>query len=266
LFQLAATPPQPRSPRDYTEELRGRTVVVFGGSYGIGGKLVELARSYGADVFAFSRSETGTHVERTEDIHAALAQVYQETGRIDHIVVTAGVLRVGTLADFDDQAIEESFRVNYLAPVQIARVAVDYLRATEGSLLLYTSSSYTRGRARYSLYSSAKAAIVNLTQALSDEWSDLGIRINCINPERTSTPMRTRAFGAEPPESLLTADAVAATSLDVLISDLTGHVIDVRRLDPIAGDGSEIGPQSVVTALGEVWEARRGAQSTPPGS
>ena len=63
-----------------------------------------------------------------------------------------------------------------------------YLAETKGQLLLYTSSSYTRGRAEYSLYSSTKAAMVNLTQALSDEWAGDGIRVNCVNPERTATP------------------------------------------------------------------------------
>ena len=79
--------------------------------------------------------------------------------------------------------------------------------------------------------SSAKAAVVNLTQALADEWSGAGARVNCINPERTATPMRTKAFGVEPEDSLLSSQAVAETSVDVLISDWTGHVVDVRRDD-----------------------------------
>ena len=103
------------------------------------------------------------------------------------------------------------------------------------SLLLFASSSYTRGRAGYSLYSSAKAAVVNLTQALADEWSELGVKVNCVNPERTQTPMRLRAFGVEPPGTLLSSMSVALTSIDVLVSELTGQVIDVRRIDPTAG-------------------------------
>src|SRR5207244_12919633 len=59
-----------------------------------------------------------------------------------------------------------------------------------------------------------------------------------VNPERTQTPMRLRAFGAEPPGTLLSSMAVALTSIDVLVSDLTGHVIDVRRIDPLAGAGA----------------------------
>ena len=154
-----------------------------------------------------------------------------EAGRIDYVVVTAGVLHTGDLADADDETIEQIIGVNYLAPVQIARLGAGYLEATKGQLLLFTSSSYTRGRAGYSLYSSTKAAVVNLTQALADEWLGLGVRVNCINPERTATPMRSKAFGEEPPGDLLGATEVAKASVDVLVSDITGQVIDVRRLD-----------------------------------
>ena len=108
-----------------------------------------------------------------------------------------------------------------------------YLRETRGGLLLFTSSSYTRGRSGYSLYSSAKAAAVNLTQALADEWAADQVRVNCINPERTATPMRTKAFGEEPAGSLLESEVVARASLDVMISGLTGHIVDIRKDDPL---------------------------------
>jgi 2-C-methyl-D-erythritol 4-phosphate cytidylyltransferase len=53
--------------------------------------------------------------------------------------------------------------------------------------------------------------------------------VNCINPERTGTPMRSKAFGEEPPGTLLSSTAVARQSLDVLLSHQTGHVVDIRR-------------------------------------
>ena len=71
--------------------------------------------------------------------------------------------------------------------------------------------------------------MVNLTQALADEWASSGVRVNCINPERTGTPMRTKAFGDEPPGTLLASAEVARQSLDVLLSAITGHIIDIRR-------------------------------------
>ncbi|WP_327087416.1 bifunctional cytidylyltransferase/SDR family oxidoreductase [Nonomuraea sp. NBC_01738] len=224
LFQLAAASAPAPSPRDYREALAGRSVVVFGGSYGIGADVVDLARGHGADVHSFSRTQNGVRVEDFPSVAKALAQV----GRVDYVVNTAGVLHMGKLAEVTDETIADTVGVNYLGPVNVARAAHPYLSESGGCLLLYTSSSYTRGRADYSLYSSTKAAVVNLTQALADEWAPEGIRVNCVNPERTSTPMRERAFGEEPAHTLLSPRAVAQTSLDVLISDLTGQVIDVR--------------------------------------
>src|SRR5690606_19131461 len=206
LFQLASTAaPEQNDEHVYRELLTGRTLVVFGGSYGIGRDIADLARSYGATVYALGRSTTGTHVENPQDVDEALAKAYADTGRIDYVVNTAGVLRIGRLAETDNATIEAALKVNYLAPVQTARSAHRYLARTKRQLLLYTSSSYTRGRAEYSLYSSTKAAIVNLAQALSDEWAADGVRVNCITPERTATPMRTKAFGQEPAGTLLSS-------------------------------------------------------------
>jgi 2-C-methyl-D-erythritol 4-phosphate cytidylyltransferase len=234
LFQLDSTDaPGPLTDEDFRTALDGKTVVVFGGAYGIGADIVRTAEAYGATVMSFSRSSTKTHVERREDIVAACREVMTATGRVDYVVNTAGVLPRGELADTDEDSIYLSTEINYLAPIHIAQVFYPHLRQTKGSMLLFTSSSYTRGRSGYSLYSSAKAAVVNLTQALADEWAPAGVRINCVNPERTATPMRTKAFGEEPSDSLLTSETVAETSLAVLVSPWTGHVVDVRREDKL---------------------------------
>jgi ribitol-5-phosphate 2-dehydrogenase (NADP+) / D-ribitol-5-phosphate cytidylyltransferase len=235
LFQLTSNDvPESGSEDDYRAALEDRTMVVFGGSYGIGADICRLAESYGARVFSFSRSQTGTHVERRADLVAAADQVMAATGRVDYVVNTAGVLSRGTLLESSEETVYAATEINYLAPVFLAQAFHPHLAATRGSLLLFTSSSYTRGRSGYSLYSSAKAATVNLAQALADEWAADGVRVNCVNPERTATPMRTKAFGQEPADSLLESEAVARTSLDVLVSDFTGHVIDVRRDAPSA--------------------------------
>jgi 2-C-methyl-D-erythritol 4-phosphate cytidylyltransferase len=234
LFQLTSNDlPAPGSPETYREALAGKTMVVFGGSYGIGADIAALAASFGAEVFTFSRSSTNTHVERRADIAAAARDVVAKTGRVDFVVNTAGVLPRGALIETSEETVYAATEINYIAPVFIAQEFHPHLRETQGSLLLFTSSSYTRGRSGYSLYSSAKAATVNLTQALADEWAEDRVRVNCVNPERTATPMRTKAFGAEAPGSLLDSEVVARAALDVLISQETGHLVDVRKDDPM---------------------------------
>src|SRR4051794_18860349 len=243
LFQLtSADRPAALDEESYQARLAGRTLVVFGGSYGIGGDIAALAGSYGATVRTFSRSSTGTHVERRADIAQGARDVLADTGRIDFVVNTAGVLPRGELVELTEEAIYSSTDVNYLAPGFIAQEFFPHPAAASGSLLLFPSSSYPRGRSGYSLYSSAKAAVVNLPQALADEWADQGVRVNCVNPERTGTPMRTRAFGQEPPGTLLESEVVARSALSVLLSSATGHVVDVRRIDPFAS------PQAAASA------------------
>jgi 2-C-methyl-D-erythritol 4-phosphate cytidylyltransferase len=269
LFRLGSRPtPRPNSDDTYAERMRDRTLVVFGGSYGIGSEIADVAGALGANVLSFSRSQTGTAVQDPDAVRQALEAAHDKTGRVDYVVVTAGVLHRSALAESSEEVIRESLDVNLAGPLFIARASARFLAETKGQLLLFTSSSYTRGRAGYSLYSSTKAAVVNLTQALAEEWKSLDIRVNCINPERTSTPMRTSAFGLEPEGSLLSARTVALSAIDVLVSEESGHVLDVRlSKDEETSVGFEVSSDILARAL-EVAEdeaAGREAGSSEPG-
>lgn len=212
--------------------LAGKVLVIFGASYGIGADMASLAESMGAKVHGFSRSATGTNVDSEDDVLEALSKVYKLEQRIDYVVVTAATLDIGPLAEKASNAIFESVHTNLVAPAIIAKLSHKFLKETQGQLLFFTSSSYTRGRANYALYSATKAGIVNLTQALADEWSEDGIRVNCINPERTATPMRVKAFGQEDSETLLESSVVAAGSLETLLLNNSGEVVDIRKVKP----------------------------------
>lgn len=208
-------------------ELKDKVVVVFGGSYGIGKDIVDICDKYGAKVHSFSRSETNTDVADANDVRLALDAVIVSEGKIDFVINTAGILDKIPLDVMDYNTIKRSIDVNYMGSVIVAKESFPYLSKTKGALLLYTSSSYTRGRSLYSLYSSTKAAIVNFTQALAEEWST--VRVNCINPERTLTPMRVKNFGKEPEDSLLSSKEVAIASINTLFSKYSGQVVDVKR-------------------------------------
>ena len=231
LFQLRAiehVDPSPDQLVHQTAELAGKVVVVFGATKGIGAAIAEKAAAGGARVLGYARAN-GVDVADHAAVSRALAEAAAAAGRIDYVVNTAGVLRMGKLETRAPEAVDEEVAINYTGAVNVVRAAVPYLRDSRGGLLLFTSSSYTRGRALYSIYSSTKAAIVNLVQACSEELFDDGVRINCINPERTATPMRLENFGPEPEGSLLSAQRVAEVSLLTLASDLTGQVIYVTR-------------------------------------
>ena len=204
----------------------------FGGSYGIGKNIVEMLEQSGAHVHSFSRSATHTDVGDDNQVALALSAVEQKEGHIDYVINTAGVLNREPLASMEYDTILKAVQTNYMGTVNVALRSRPYLQRTRGKLIFFTSSSYTRGRAFYSIYSSTKAAIVNFVQAVAQEWDADGISINCINPERTKTPMRQQNFGVEPDETLLMPERVAEATLRTLLTDCTGQVIDVRR--PVA--------------------------------
>ncbi|MDH8700901.1 2-C-methyl-D-erythritol 4-phosphate cytidylyltransferase [Dysgonomonadaceae bacterium PH5-43] len=229
LFQLKSISDNKSLDNNAAKAMQNKVLVVFGGSYGIGEEVVKLGEQLGAKVYSLSRSQNNIDVCDEQCVHNALAEIAKENGHIDYVVCTAGLLVKEALYSMSYKKIENGINVNLLGAINVAKESYPYLKESKGSLLLYTSSSYTRGRMLYSIYSSTKAAIVNLVQALSEEWFSFGIRINCINPERTKTPMRTKSFGNEPEDSLLKPELVAIASVNTLTSKLTGEVVDVRR-------------------------------------
>lgn len=210
------------------EQLQGKVLVIFGGSYGIGAEIARIAEGYGAKVYCFSRSLNDVDISFADQVRKSLEEAAAGAGRIDYVVNTAAILLKEPLNSMDYQAVRQMVEVNYLGMVNVAMESFPYLEKSRGQLLFYTSSSYTRGRAFYSIYSSTKAAVVNFVQAVAQEWESAGVRVNCINPERTKTPMRTKNFGMEDESTLLKAEDVAEESIKTLLSDFTGQVVDVK--------------------------------------
>jgi len=210
------------------EELKGKVIVIFGASRGIGKSVLNLAKNKGARAYGFSRG-SNVDVRDISAIEESLEGIQEREGKIDFVVNTAGILGTGKLEDRPIEEIYKEISINYIGSINVVKASVHYLKETKGSIALFTSSSYTRGRALYTVYSSTKAAIVNLIQGLAEELNESGIRINAINPQRTATPMRFKAFGKEPPETLLDPEKVADATLKTLLSEITGQVIDVRK-------------------------------------
>lgn len=211
------------------DALKNKVGIIFGASTGIGEDLIKQCSAYGIRVYGFSRSMGNVDVANREQVKAALQQVYDNHKKVDFVINTSGVLYKEPLVTMEYEKIDSIISTNYLGMVNVALASFPYLQATQGHLVFFTSSSYTRGRAFYSIYSSTKAATVNFVQALAEEWDNDKIKVNCINPERTKTPMRIKNFGIEPEGTLLTAEQVATTTIKTLLADFTGQVIDVKK-------------------------------------
>ena len=225
LFQIKCT--QPDVGVNFTD-LKDKVMVVFGGNSGIGLDMVKIADNYGAKCYAFSRSSTATDISDMQSVKTVLQDVYKQEGYIDYVVNSAAILNKEPIMHLQESTIEQIIDINYKGMVNVTVASHKYVKESKGQILHFTSSSYTRGRANYALYSSTKSAVVNFVQAIAEEWQKDGIKINCINPQRTKTPMRTSNFGIEPDNTLLKSEDVAEISLKTLLSDFSGEVVDIK--------------------------------------
>lgn len=212
---------------DFTN-LKDKVIVVFGGNSGIGKDIVKIVTDNNGIALAFSRSN-GIDICSNTQVEKILDDTLQKYKKIDAVINCAATLTKKELIDISFEEIASEVNINFLGAINIAKASHKYLKETKGSLILFTSSSYTRGRAGYSLYSSTKAAIVNLTQSLASEWQKDFIRVNVINPARTLTPLREKCFGKEDSLMLLSSEVVARNTLQILLEDFSGLVIDIKK-------------------------------------
>lgn len=203
--------------------LYGKRVVIIGGTRDIGKAMADIFLSGGAQVSMYSL-ESGCDITGEADVQRALQSAADEFGGIDVVVNAAGLLKNCKLHEQTAADAAQQINVNFVGVLNVARLAHFWLEQTQGSLLFFASSSYTRGRAGSAVYSATKAAIENLTQGLSEEWADEGIRVNCIFPRRTDTEMRKTNFKAEAQDIIFNPCRIALSASWVICGVNSGHL------------------------------------------
>ena len=94
------------------KSLKEKVIVVFGGSYGIGGEIVRIANQYNARIYSFSRTQNSCDVSNVSQVKDALKQVADKEGYIDAVVCTAGILVKESLTAMTQDSIVNSINVN----------------------------------------------------------------------------------------------------------------------------------------------------------
>lgn len=197
--------------------------VLFGGNSGLGQPTANRLAELGWTVEVASRT-TGVDIRDLPAVKGFLEQVSARHGRIDMVANFAGILHLGRLNDMDMAKIDEILSVNLMGSIVVSQASLSYLVETRGHLVLTSSSSYYRGRADTAAYSASKAAVVNLTQALADEWAEHGVTVSCVVPRRADTPMRRKAFPDEDPGLNMKPEAVADAIVELHQKNQTGIV------------------------------------------
>ncbi len=226
LFQLRTSQTEGNS----LEGLKDKVIIVLGGTSGIGLEVVRLAEKLGAKVEGFSRrSNPGVDVMDFDSLKNIFQYTSNKYNKIDVVINCAGDLIRKDVVYMNEKEWDYIYNVNIKSNFFITKAVISiFKKQGYGNLIFVGSSSYTRGRAGYSAYSSSKAALVNFVQAVSEELEPYNVNVNVINPGRVATPLRFRNFGKEDPRTLLDPRKVAEEILKVAVQNVTGCVFEIR--------------------------------------
>jgi NAD(P)-dependent dehydrogenase (short-subunit alcohol dehydrogenase family) len=229
--------------------LAGQTVLVIGGSSGIGLETARLARAEGAEVVLTGRdpdrlrraaAEVGAL--RTEAFDATdfdrLARFFAELpGPLDHVMVTAGSPYYAPLAEMDVAKARRDTDAHLWLPLYVAKQAVGRVRPG-GTLLFLSGTGGRRTTVGLSLVSTITAGMPALTKSLALEIAP--IRVNLIAPGFVDTPLSATLLGDQldqrreqlrstlPIRRVVGPADVAALSVHVMVNTaLTGATFDV---------------------------------------
>jgi NAD(P)-dependent dehydrogenase (short-subunit alcohol dehydrogenase family) len=182
--------------------LGGQTVVVIGGSAGIGLETARLARDEGADVILTARNperlqqaadELGALSTAAFDAtdEAALERFFEDLPVVDHIIVTAGSPFYAPLAEMDfDEA--RRYLGGLVRPLIVARLATEKVRAG-GSLVFVSGTGGKRPGIGLSVIGVATVALRSIVENLALEIAP--IRVNLVAPGFVDTPLSARLLG-----------------------------------------------------------------------
>ncbi|MGA8727794.1 MAG: SDR family oxidoreductase [Terracidiphilus sp.] len=250
-------------------KLKGKVAIVTGGASGIGRASAiafarEGARVIVADTNVHCGEKTaamiafeghGAHfiqvdVSREADVERMVAETVARWGGIDVLFNNAGIVLVKSIEEMTEEEWDRVMAVNVKSAFLAIKHAVPHMRRNGGGTILNTGSIASfAGQVGTPAYSASKGAIALLTKSLALDLGRDGIRVNCICPGITDTPMLREHMGhgsegeahirarlsRVPLGTILSPEDIARAALYLVSDDSVGitgilHVVDAGLL------------------------------------
>jgi len=188
--------------------LEGKSVLITGGSRGIGQACALACAEYGADVAVFSRSgaaETARLIKEATDkevlelkgdvtkipqIESAIEQAVKKFGKLDVLVNNAAVLHTAPISEMTEEDFDKLFGINVKSLYFACKFAARHMLGRKKGVIINIGSELSfAGAAGYSAYAATKGAVFTLSQSLAIEFGPHNVRVVTLSPGPTRTDM-----------------------------------------------------------------------------
>lgn len=226
-----------------------QTVVITGGSRGIGAAAVEAFASRGDRVFflyeknheaaANVAAKTGAKAICCDVADSAAVRLaFAEIGDVDILICNAGIVHYGLMSSLEEEQWDRLFDVNVKGIYNCVKAVMPaFLKTHRGSIITVSSMWGQVGASCEAAYSATKGAVIALTKALAQELGPAGIRVNCVAPGVIVTDMCSnvdpdilKQMGEDTPAGRNGTPEDVAKAM-VYLADaefVTGHVLSVN--------------------------------------
>jgi len=189
-------------------QLAGKVALITGGASGIGRATALLfAREGAAIVLADVNADAARRVAdeivktggraffepvdvtRAADCRRLVERAIRELGRIDILFNNAGIIRRATVLDLSEDDWDRVMAVNVKSIYLLSREVIPHMQKAGGTIVNMASGWGLAGGAKAAVYCASKGAVVLLTKAMAIDHGPQNIRVNCICPGATLTPL-----------------------------------------------------------------------------
>lgn len=184
-----------------------KTILITGGSSGIGKAIGEYLVDKGFTVFGTSRNPdqvvktsfplVAMDVRDAESIRAAVAEVISKSGRLDVLINNAGVGITGPIEEIPATEIQNNFATNLFGPIEVMKAVLPQMRTQRSGLIInITSIAGYMGLPYRGIYSASKGALELITEALRMEVKSFGIHVTNVAPGDFATNIAAGRYHA----------------------------------------------------------------------
>lgn len=189
---------------------------------------IRIMKGNGADNVSFYPADL-SEVDRIPDI---VRKIQDNGGEISALLNIAGYTDPQSLFTTTMESFELTYRINVFAPFMLMRECAKYMRLGGGKILNIASTAGMTPRPGWLSYASSKASVIAMSQTLTAELAEYGIKVYCISPGRCATKLRTRLAPDEDPATIMQPEEVAEVVCNLVNPDeccLDGQNIVIRK-------------------------------------